>query len=70
MPSSVVVFGRGLPELQPSQLSLYLKKVPVGADLEALMTSPGQVWNSFSLRLHASGIALAKFFGFLFSCLV
>jgi len=45
-------------KLHPSQLALFLKQVPVGADLEALTASPGQVWNAFHLGRHANGQSL------------
>ena len=46
--------------LHPSQLALFLKQVPVGADLEALTASPGQVWNAFNLGRHANGQSLPR----------
>jgi len=45
-------------KLHPSQLALFLKQFPFGADLEALTASPGQVWNAFNPRRHANGQCL------------
>ena len=47
-------------KLHPSQLAFFLKQVPVGADLEVLTASPGQVWNAFNLGRHANGQYLPR----------